>query len=248
MKLQRIFSGLKLVENPIRVEASFWRRFRYENDPSCRHALFDRHRKLAHRIAKREFHRRPAHGLDWGDFEQLAHQGLLESIDRFDPALGVPFEGFARYRISGAISDGLKVSSEGAAQYAYRSKLESERLRTIRDGALDETADDPVSELQRQAVGLAIGFMVDEIVSVEELPETEHPADPYQSLSWRETLISIKCEIERLPESERTVMQEHYYHHLSFTHIADLMRLSRGRISQIHRSALLHLKNSLRTF
>ena len=248
MTSKRGLSGKELIERPVQVEASFWRRLRFENDLSCRHDLFDRHRGIAVRIARREFHRRPAHGLDWVDFEQLAHQGLLEAIDRFDPLIGVPFEAFARHRISGAISDGINRSSEGAAQYAHRKRVEAERLKSIRESASKEGASDPFSELTRQAVGLAIGYMVSEIVSIDELPDADHPEDPYQSLSWRELLMSVKREIEKLPDKERTVMREHYIHNLSFANVAQLMNLSKGRVSQLHRAALSHLKSTLNTF
>jgi RNA polymerase sigma factor for flagellar operon FliA len=42
------------------------------------------------------------------------------------------------------------------------------------------------------------------------------------------------------------VIYGHYYQHQPFEEIAQDMELSRGRVSQIHRSALARLRGSLR--
>ena len=237
-------SGLRLVETPEQVEASLWRRFKFEQDLACRLHLFNRYQDIAAQIAGREFRSRPSYGLERGDFLQLASQGLLEAIDRFDPLRGIPFQVFARYRISGAIRDGLSRSSEGAAQYSFQKRIEAERLRSLRE-AEGGTETGALEELARQAVGLAIGFMLGELASFETLPESEHPVDPYQSLTWREMLASAKQAIARLPEKERVVIQLHYLKNVPFGQIAELMGLSKGRISQLHRAGLEHVRQIL---
>ena len=175
---------------------------------------------------------------------QLASQGLLEAIDRFDPVRGIPFQVFARYRISGAIRDGLAQSSEGAAQYSFQRRIEAERLRSLREAEAN-TADDALNKLTQHAVGLAIGFILGEVASVEALTEAEHPVDLYQSLTWREMLMSAKRAIERLPEKERVVIQQHYLKDVPFAQIADLLGLSRGRVSQLHRAGLERIRYML---
>src|SRR5689334_877835 len=103
-------SGLALIQRPQEVEASLWRRLRFEDEGQCRELLFNRHLALAKSIAWREYRRRPPHGLEREDFEQLAMSGLLEAIDRFDPLLGAPFASFAKHRIRGAVADGASRS------------------------------------------------------------------------------------------------------------------------------------------
>ena len=44
-------AGLKLIERPLGVEASLWRRLRYEQEPHCREILFDHYLGLARAIA-----------------------------------------------------------------------------------------------------------------------------------------------------------------------------------------------------
>ena len=64
--------------------------------------------------------------------------GLLQAADRYDPGVGVTFATFAKYRIHGAIQDGLRAMGR-LSQRCYRRKLAMTSI------ALDE--DDPPDEL-----------------------------------------------------------------------------------------------------
>lgn len=228
-------SGLLLLERPTLVEAALWRRLRLEEDEACRAALFDRYVNLARAIARHELKRRPAYGLDRGDFEQLAFSGLLEAIDRFDPMRGAPFEAFARHRIRGAVVDGIANSSEGAAQFNARRRLEQERLRALtRQGASESS----IAELAELASALAIGMIAGNA-------RLEHDGDGsglYQSVAWRDLELQVLGEIGNLPETERTVIRQHYLNDVPFTEIARLLKLSKGRIAQIHRAAIMRIR------
>ncbi len=231
--------GLKLIERPAQVEAALWRRLRFGGDASCRTPLFDRYTPLARTLARTEFRRRPAYGLDRGDFEQLAFGGLLEAIDRYDPLRGAPFAAYARHRIRGAITDGLARSSEAAAQYTARQRIEEERVKSL----LPARAQDgnAIAELADLATALAIGIIAEDA----RLGAAQGVLGAYESLYWRDLKLRVLEEIERLGEAERTVMQQHYVNEVPFTEIARLMRLSKGRIAQIHRAALKRLRERM---
>jgi RNA polymerase sigma factor for flagellar operon FliA len=236
-------SGLQLIERPIQVEASLWRRLRFERETGCRETLFSRHIAMARAIAGGEFRRRPPYGLEKSDFEQLAFGGLLEAIDRYDPLRGAPFDAFARHRIRGAIADGIAASSESAAQYVHRRRIEGERLRSIQSGR-GET-NDFIGELSAMTAALAIGIVAESARILDATPEMEG-LDAYESLSWRDLQMSVLREIERLPEAEKSLMRQHYLNGVSFAQISQLLGLSRGRVSQLHRAALMRVRERLK--
>ena len=241
-------AGLDLIKRPKEVEASLWRRFRYEGDTSCREMLFNRYLGLARSIALSELRRRPSHGLEKADFEQLAYSGLLESIDRFDPLRGTPFDAYAAQRIRGAISDGIAKSSESGAQYTHRRRMETDRLRSFHANEGSKPGD-YVAELSDLAAALAIGIMAENAKATGVDWHAHHPElEAYESLSWRDMQMSILTEIERLPETERSVMQQHYFNGVPFTQIAHMLGVSKGRVSQIHRAAVLRVRERLRRF
>jgi RNA polymerase sigma factor FliA len=235
-------AGLKLLMQAGQVEAALWRRLRYERDPACREPIFDRYAALARAIARAEYRRRPAYGLERADFEQLAFNGLLEAIDRYDPLRGAPFEAFARPRIRGSIADGVARSSESAAQYSARRRMESERLQSLLPSAPHGEAN-AIAELAELASALAIGIIAE---NAKLASQGSGELEAYESVAWRDMQLRVLDEIERLNGTEKTVMQQHYLNDVPFTEIARLLSLSKGRIAQIHRAALARLRTRLR--
>jgi RNA polymerase sigma factor for flagellar operon FliA len=239
--MRRARAGLALIERAPRVEAALWRRLRFEADPSCREPLFDRYAPLARAIARHEHRRRPPYGLEAVDFEQLAYGGLLEAIDRFEPLHGAPFEAFARRRIKGAISDGMARSSESAAQFSARRRLEQERTRSLLAG--ERRGENAIAELADLATALAIGLMAENAKL--EGGRADGALGGYESVTWRDMQLKVLEEIDRLPSAERTVMQQHFLNDVPFVQVAAVLGVSKGRVAQLHRAALTRLRGRL---
>lgn len=245
MKSAALPTGLDLVVHPTRAEASLWRRLRFEDETGCRETLFNRYVPLARAIAAAKFHQRRA-AADRGDFEHFAYEGLLQAIDRFDPLLGVPFSAYARRRIVGSIADGIARMTEVNAQISQRRRLEQERMRSLAPSAA-AAADDPLSALSELAVGLALGLML-EGTSLMAANGADTRPTAYESLEWREMQARLAAEVQKLPEKEAVIVRQHYHNGLSLAQIAELLDLSRGRISQLHRSALERLRKRIGSF
>jgi len=234
-------SGVDLVLVPPRVEASLWRRFRFESELRCREQIFVRYRPLARALATRQLKRRPNFGIELNDMQQFAYEGLLHAIDRFDPLRGISFGSFARRRILGSMFDGASRMNEVDAQYSYRQRVEAERARSL----AGETGADPVQTLSALVTGLAIGLMLEGTSLVEPGDGTDHRPGPYDSLAFRELLALLAGELSRLPEREATIVRLHYEDGVSFAQIAKLLGISRARVSQLHAGALAKLRTRL---
>lgn len=233
-------TGLGLVVDPSRAEAALWRRFRFEEDFRSRETLFNRYFQLARAIAARLFRQRAAQRIERGDFDQFACEGLLQALDRFDPLRGVPFGAYARRRISGNIAAGIATMSEVATQISHRRRIEQERLRSIA-----VTGQDAIAALSDLAFGLALGLMLDGTGLIADERAIDRRPDAYDSLAWRETVAMLAGEVRKLPDNEAIVIRQHYDHGLPFAQIAQLMNLSRGRISQLHHAALDRLRKRM---
>lgn len=240
--MTRLPRGIDLIVRPERQEALLWVRLRFEQRTEAREPLFNRYRGFARSVAMRV---RP-----WGqraaamDAEQWGYAGLLQAIDAFDPLRGSRFESFAKPRIVGSVRDGFAQSSELEAQWSYRRKQERDRLRSVTESR--ETDDrDPIEALGEVAACLAIGLMLDgtRLIASEESPDPAPSA--YESLEWRQAIQLLTREVERLPASEATVIRQHYLHGLTFTQVAELMGVTRGRISQLHTAALTRLRKRI---
>ncbi|MFD1034612.1 sigma-70 family RNA polymerase sigma factor [Sphingomonas hankookensis] len=242
--MRRIGRGLALVTIAPRAEASLWRRWRYEAEAGCREQIFVRYRSLAKAIAARQLSRRPAHGAELGDMQQFAYEGLLLAMERFDPLRGIPFPAFARRRIVGSISNGAARLGELDAQHHAWRRVADERVRSLAPRAPDAA---PVDRLADVAAGLAIGVMLADTGMVEDANRGDHRPNAYESLAWRELHALLGSAIERLPERERSVIREHYEHGVRFAQIAVILGISRGRVSQLHASAIGRLRGAIGT-
>lgn len=246
MKREQGPSGLDLVVRPNRVEASLWRRFRFEKEAECRKILFNRYVGLAQSIAGRHFRRRAVNRIDRSDFEQFAYEGLLQAIDRYDPLNGAPFGAYASRRIAGSISDGLATMTEIGAQVRHRHRVEQERLRSLTAG--DIPSGNAFADLSDLASGLALGMMLEGTALIERADEADPAPSAYESLEWCEMQARLAHEVGELPEREAAIIRHHYDTGLSFARIAELLGLSRGRISQLHRAALEKLRKRIGAF
>jgi RNA polymerase sigma-B factor len=83
----------------VRREKELWRRYARNRDQAARAALIDLYLPIARRMAGRYA------GISepYDDLLQVASLGLLNAIDRFDPARGTPFIGFAKPTIMGEL-------------------------------------------------------------------------------------------------------------------------------------------------
>lgn len=237
--------GLALVIDPEREEASHWRRFFVTRDGRTRERLFNRYVGFARSLARRHARRVALRADMHEDLEQFAFRGLLEAIDRFDPARGVMFSGFAKLRISGSIIDGLGKLDENAAMARFRAQRDRERMASLVPDQADLPATQQLADLVAE---LALGLMLEQHDSADQSDIAGNPDNGFDSLAWRETRSTLGERVNQLPETERTVIRQHYQNGLLFTQIASMLGLSKGRVSQLHSSALARLRKSMRTF
>ncbi|HEY0824821.1 MAG TPA: sigma factor, partial [Ramlibacter sp.] len=79
------------VETSDRDEAALWKRLRDGGDLGARQDLLALHMHYAKVVAASYYSRRFHDEIEFGDYLQYASLGLLEALDRYDPARGVQF-------------------------------------------------------------------------------------------------------------------------------------------------------------
>jgi len=243
-------------------EHALWTKLR-AGEVSARADLVHRHLPHARRVAATYYRRRMHDEVEFDDYLQLAILGMMESIDRFEPALGVRFRTFSGRRMHGAILDGIERMTEKQQQIAARRRTQKERLASLIDAGLGFDPNRglnapkalPTETLFRYladvGVGLALSFML-EGTGMLDPGETQSnfpgrsDAAYYRRAELRQLREKLLSHVEALKPQARQVIICHYVQAIPFDAIAKEMGLTKGRVSQIHREALLLLRNELR--
>lgn len=225
-------------------EEDLWADFVRTRDAECRRRLVDHYLPFARILAAKLYAGRQILETEFDEFLHYGVLGLLECVDRFEPGRNVDFKAYAGHRIQGSILNGIEKVSEKQQQIALRTRLRKERLVALTDGGGKSSAKrDLFGDMVEIAVGLAIGFMLDGsgMYQDEEAAAEENVYQRHELEDLGRVLAAI---MEALPEQERMVIRYHYFQRMGVEEIGALMGVTKGRVSQIHRSGLKLLREA----
>lgn len=220
------------------AETDLWERYRSAGDNAARDLLMLRYMPWATAIARSVHRRVRAYQVDRDDFVQNATIGLLEAMSRYDPARGIAFRYYAQPRIRGAVFNGLRaILGDRPATGPDQGRFEA-RLANFSEDVSNESFDGFVDTV----VGLGIGYLLDEAVR-------SPAADQAGALSYAQRVemeASLLVAISALPDRLRLIVELHYFRYVPFQEVAKQMGVTKGRISQLHKNALMKLRDQLR--
>jgi RNA polymerase sigma factor for flagellar operon FliA len=228
-------------------EGALWQRLRADGDEDARRQLLALHLPYARVVAAAYYAKRYHDEIEFADYLQYASLGLLEAMGRFDPQRGAQFRTFAARRMHGAILSGIERLTEKQQQIAARQRLKDDRVASARSvaesaaGAGPRTPEQLFRYVAEAGLGLALSWLLDGTGMVDD-PGRSEDVPFYRSTELRQLRQRLLEIVERLPEQERTVVRSHYLQEMRFDEIAAMLHLTKGRISQIHKQALLRLR------
>lgn len=226
-----------------------------------RNQRIKRYLPLVERIARRMLVRLPA-SVTWEELVSAGHIGLIEAVDRYDAERTSSFSTFARPRIRGAMLDSLReldVLPRSTRERINtlsdaRERLTQQHGRAPNDQELADAVDlsvNQVRDLQRydrqtQLVRFDAPIQDhDQQTTLVDRLIDERALEGHERLDRDETAQDVRNAFDRLPERLRMVVILYYVEELTMREIAELMSLSTGRISQLHREAMDALREAL---
>ncbi|BFG79469.1 FliA/WhiG family RNA polymerase sigma factor [Paraburkholderia terrae] len=232
---------------PDTAVGNLWAIFAGARAFDVREALFQHYLPYARAIAAQLYAGRHRDDVEFKDFQQLAFVGLLESIDRFDPARKVSFETFCTPRLKGSVLDGVEKLTDGQEQVSFMRRARRERIASLKSADADSTTvRDTFQLLAHLTAGLAIGYMLDDTGMLADSADSRASfSTPYQSIAWRQTRERLLVAVSQLHDRGRKIIQYHYFNGMTFDQIGKLTGVSKARISQIHRATLTELRERL---
>lgn len=239
-----------LVDGIREGEFQIWEEYRRDASPEKQEMVVGFYLPLAKLIAAKMYGRRINDEVEFDDYLQYARVGLLEAIAKFDSTCGARFNSFADARIKGAILNALEFQTEKQQQVSMSKRLRRERLNSCKDmaGVDKATRDDPdyiFRYLADVSVGMALSWLLDDTGLTEFDDSVVIEAPFYRSVELKQLQDQIRRCVDELEEQERKFVRYHYFQGICMGEVAEILSLSRSRVSQINQSALRKLKRIL---
>ncbi|MDA8089867.1 MAG: FliA/WhiG family RNA polymerase sigma factor [Nitrospiraceae bacterium] len=202
--------------------------------------------------------RLPAH-LTAEDLISVGTMGLLDALRRYDQERA-KLKTFVEFRIKGAMLDEIRANDMVPKSMKKKidsirkthARLESELFRLPSEEEIADALGISVEEYHQtlQDANNCIVLRFEEFKSNNEDgemdiadcltdKEAKNPLDLLEDTKLKEALAGA---IDRLPEKEKTILSLYYWDELTMKEIAKVLDLTEGRVSQLHKQALLRLK------
>jgi len=219
------------------------------------------HLPVVRYLARRIHERLPQH-VEIEDLVSAGVVGLMDAFAKFDPDKKVQFRSYAQFRIRGAILDSLRTLDWSPRELRRKGRAVEEAIRslTARMGHPPNEAEvaeemglglDEYQQLLGDLKGLEIGTL--HIERNEDSGEEELayvPGNPEEDPLFRclrgELEGRLAAAIQELPDRERLVMTLYYYEEMTMREIGLALGVVESRVSQVHASAVSHLRSALK--
>ncbi len=219
------------------------------------------HLPIVRFLARRIHERLPQH-VDIEDLVSAGVVGLMDAFAKFDPTKKVQFRSYAQFRIRGAILDSLRTLDWSPRELRRKGRAVEEAIRVltgrmgVAPGEGEVAAEmglglEEYQQLLGDLKGLEIGTLhmernedsgEEELAYVPGRPEE----DPLFRCLRGELEDRLGDAIAHLPDRERLVMTLYYYEEMTMREIGLALGVVESRVSQVHASAVVHLRAALR--
>src|ERR1700733_6652510 len=212
-------------------------------------------------IARRIHSRLPPQVL----LEDLVHAGvlgLMDAIKKYNPAKNVQLKYYAEFRIRGAILDSLRqvdwsprmLRSQARRLEQAIFECKGRRRRDPTDPEIALALEISLSQLQRLQNDLrgldvaSLQFDLDFGGDGERALSScvcKEEDNPYHQTLRLEMQGLLTGAVDRLPVREREVLALYHFAELTMKQVGGVMGIGESRVSQIHSSAMVHLRAHL---
>jgi len=213
---------------------------------------------LVDALARRIFRELGGHA-ELDELLSSGREGLLDAARKFDASRGVPFRGYASFRVRGAILDGVRANARLPRRVHERLRGLSAAAR-VSEGALEDSFQPPApgataedanralgEHLAAMATAVAMGLLANTGYGEEgERVPVSAEASPEDELAREELLSLVRSGIAELPHEEAELVRRHYLEGERFDHVAAELGLSKSWASRLHTRAIKRLTERLK--
>ena len=188
--------------------------------------------------------------------------GLVEAAHRFDESKGVKFETFAYRRVRGAIMDYLRETDCLGKSARWQLTALKRHIREFRSASGRMPSVEQLAEIAKMPEEQVLKYLSYEKWDyVASLDSTREDSDgepnvlkmlaadtaeaPPAELERKERVEQLSRAIQELPERQKQIIVKYYYAGVCMAEMAEILNISKSRVSQLHTLALYDLSGKL---
>ncbi|MDO9267221.1 MAG: RNA polymerase sigma factor FliA [Sulfurimonas sp.] len=187
--------------------------------------------------------------VDYMDLSAIGTEELIKLARKYDEKLNDSFWGYAKKRVYGAMLDYLRsldILSRSSRKLIKAIDYAVEEYRAIHD---EEPTDQELAAILSESVEkIHEARIASSIYTVMPLHDQLQVGDEGLALAniEKDELINvIKTVLSEYSEREQLIIQFYYFEELSLKEISDILNITESRISQIHKSVIHKIKESV---
>jgi len=189
--------------------------------------------------------------------------GLIDAVERYDPARGSSLKTFCSFRIRGEVLDELR-RLDWVPRSVHR---DARRLEQTQDAIAQRKGREPTEDELAAELGLTLpelNELLDRIrpatyfslqepafdneggdsLSHEDIIADPTATSPFASLLNEEDKVILRRTMEKLPVQQLHVLTLYYMENLRLKEIAEILGITESRISQVHTLAISRLRSA----
>jgi RNA polymerase sigma-B factor len=239
------------------VDPGLWAqhvRYARRRDQEALASLVDNYQAHAEAQARRHYRR----GEPMEDLTQIALEGLLLALKRFDPERRRPFLAFAKPTVAGMIRRHFR-DAGWSIRVPRRVHELATPVREVRELLAHDFGRDPSSAEVADFIGVAESDVL-EVLSAEEarLPSSLDAIDPVSKLqteqvvgrpdagyAWIENRTALRQTLTLLSEDDRELLRLYFLEEHTQTEIAEHLGCSQMQVSRLLARAIRRLRKHL---
>lgn len=244
-------------------EDDLWIQYKQSKEIAIRDYFIKKYSPLVKYVAGKVAMSKPGN-IEYDDLVGYGVFGLIDAIEKFDPAKNVKFKTYAVTRIRGAIYDELRsidfvprsVRQKAKEVETAIQKIENRTGKPATDQEIADELQVDIREFYKTMTKISSTSVLslsdswfsgddsDKIIIQDtiESPAKMNPENTIERESVKELIVKA---INELPDKERKVLVLYYYEDLTLKEIGEVLSVTESRVSQLHTKAIIRMKAKL---
>jgi len=187
--------------------------------------------------------------VDFSDLSAIGTEELIKLARRYDETINDSFWGYAKKRVYGAMLDYLRsldILSRASRKLVKAIDYAVEEHLLTHD---DEPTDAELAELLEESVekvhDARIASTIYTVMPLHDQLQVGDEGSALAKVEKDELVEVIKKVLSAYKEREQMIIQLYYFEELTLKEISDILDITESRISQIHKSVIQKIKESI---